>query len=183
MKLISNPRVMQAVVESGPEFVELLAKYGDDGFEAARLLGRNAPEVLNQFDELAHLPGADNLMRDLRAGGTTTTGAVGAVRYFSSIQDDVAEVGSRINGRKAADGILKEGTVVDVKNWDFKASFYDDPARLDDAIDGMLSQIDLRRMQYPGQPIRYVFTSPLSEVPQTIQEALTEAGVQILGMP
>ena len=182
-ELVSNPGVMHAVIEGGPEFVELLAKYGDDGFEAAKLLGRNASEVFSQYDEIAQVPGADNLLRDLRAGGTTTTGAAGEVRYFASIQDEIAEVGSRIDGRKAADGILKDGTVVDVKNYNFANPFYDSPARLDDVIDKMLTQIDLRRLQYPGQPIRYVFTSPISEVPKPIREALTEAGVEIAGMP
>ncbi|HMQ29201.1 MAG TPA: hypothetical protein PKD53_00675 [Chloroflexaceae bacterium] len=183
-KLIANPKVMRAALEGGSEFVELLAKYGDEAFDAAQILGKHAPNVIKQYDEIAHLPGSDRILKDLQVGGTITSGAVGEIRYFRSIKDDVAEVALRSSdGQKAADAVLKDGTIIDVKNWDFQRDFYQNPASLDKAIDKLLDQVDLRRAQYPGQPIKYVFTSPLDQVPASIKEALTEADVILEGMP
>ncbi|WP_041470752.1 hypothetical protein [Chloroflexus aggregans] len=123
-------------------------------------------------------------MKDLKVGGTITSGAIGEIRYIHSIKDDVAEVALRSSdGRKAADAVLKDGTVIDVKNWDFQSDFYQDPASLDKTIDKLLDQVDLRRAQYPRQPIKYVFTSPLDQVPASIKKALKEADVIVEGMP
>lgn len=183
-KSMNSPRVMMGILESGGEFVELLARHGDAAFEAAQVLGKDAPIVLKQYDEIAHIPGAQRLLADVKAGGTITVGAVGEIHYFHSIRDDIVAVALRSDdGQKAADAILKDGTVVDVKNWDFQKDFYQHPSNIDKAIDKILTQVELRRAQYPGQPIKYVFTSPLEQVPAPIKEALIEEGVLIEGMP
>ncbi|ACL26534.1 hypothetical protein [Chloroflexus aggregans] len=54
--LIASPKVMRAALEGGSEFVELLAKYGDDAFDAAKILGKHAPDVIKNIMTLHIYP-------------------------------------------------------------------------------------------------------------------------------
>lgn len=87
-KLADNPKVLMAVLEGGPEFVDLLLKYGDDAFQATNVLGKNAPAILKQYDKIASMPGADRLLKDLSAGGETTREAVRRLRLVAELKDN-----------------------------------------------------------------------------------------------
>ena len=185
-KLIDNPRALVAVLHGGPETVELLAKHGDTAIAAAERLGEHAPSFVKFYDDLAHVPGADNLLKDMAAGGTTSFGALGELYYFQSIKSELRSVGLVDDyGRKAADGILKDGTVIDVKNWDFSAVSYQNERYINSQLDKLTKQVELRRSQYPDAPgIRYVFTTDnMSDIPQPIRDRLRALNVDVEIMP
>lgn len=66
---LCNPKVLMAILNEGPEFVDLLLKHGDDAFKATDVLGKNAYSILKQYDEIASIPGANQILKDLSAGG------------------------------------------------------------------------------------------------------------------
>jgi len=179
-KLDEKPKVMMAVLQGGSEFVELLAKHGDDAYQAAAILGKHAPEILKQYDEISHIPGADRLLKRLGEGGTQTPGAVGQIRYLRSIKDDIKEIEVSLPNGGIPDAILKDGTIIEVKNWDFSNPFYQQSKDL--VVDKLLDQLERYRITFPDKPIVVVFTSPLDEIPKDIREAIEEAGFVVKGM-
>lgn len=185
-KLMDNPRAFMAVLKGGPETATLLAKHGDVAISAAQQFGEHAPSFIKFYDEIAHIPGADNLLKDMAAGGSTSFGALGELYYFRSIKEEVASIGLFHDGRKAADGVLKDGTVVDVKNWDFSTPAYrTDNHLLRSQLDKLTQQVELRRAQYPNAPrIRYVFTTDsIDDIPLPIRERLHSLKVDIQVIP
>jgi hypothetical protein len=165
-KLMENPRAMMAAIEGGSETVTLMARYGDDAIKAADLLGKHAPDYLKYCDDLADVPGVQNLLKDLAAGDTTTFGAMGELYYFQSIKGDLAEVGLKgADGKKAADAILKDGTVVDVKNWNFDSFPFTSEGGINNKLRQIESQVERYKSLYGEAKIRYVFTMPLDDIP------------------
>ncbi len=69
---LSNPKVLVTILDEGPEFVDLLLKYGDDAFKATDVLGKNAYAILKQYDKISSRPGANQLLKNLGVGGDTT---------------------------------------------------------------------------------------------------------------
>ena len=183
-KLVKNPKVdpkvMMAVLQGGSEFVELLAKHGDDAYRAAAILGKHAPEILKQYDEISHIPGADRLLKRLVQGDKQTEGAVGQIRYLRSIKDDIKEIEVSLPNGGIPDAILKDGTIIEVKNWDFSKPSYQQSKDL--VVDKLLDQLERYRITFPDKPIVVVFTSPLDEIPKYIREAIEEAGFVVKGM-
>lgn len=80
---LCNPKVLMAILNEGPEFVDLLLKHGDDAFKATDVLGKNAYSILKQYDEIASIPGANQILKDLGAGGDTTRQAARTIKLIS----------------------------------------------------------------------------------------------------
>jgi hypothetical protein len=147
--------------------------------------GEHGPDILRAYDNISDIPGAPNLLRDVVAGSSTTQGALGEIRYVNSVRDDVARVGDVIDSKKAADVVMRDGTVVDVKSYNWDTSFYRQPFGQQVELNKLLRQVQLRQQQYPGQPIRYVFqdTATGGGVPQSIVDGLRNAGVDVVQIP
>lgn len=106
------------------------------------------------------------------------------MQYASSIADQIARVGDVINGKKAADIILKDGTVIDVKYYDFSQRIYRFDFAIQSEIKKMTEQIALRRLQYPNAPIRYVFVgTTMDQIPPKLLQALRDLGVEVVVHP
>jgi len=181
--LLINPNAFD-VVRRNPELADIIARQGENAVVALEKLGDGGVDVLRQYDGISHIPGADGILKDLASGDTTTLGAIGEINYIERLVNDGVEidrVGDWINGKKAGDIILKDGTIIDVKNYDWSRSFYQTDFGQQSAINEMLRQINLRKAQYPGQAIQYTFTSPLEDVPEAIVTALQDAGVTVGG--
>lgn len=180
--LLKNPDVLKVVLKNGPETVEFAAKYGDDAIYVMTKYGDDAVEILHGYNKIADVPGADRLMKDLVSGGTTAQGAIGEIKYAASLGDDVVRVGDVIDGRKAADIVLNDGTIVDVKNWNFDSAWYADKNNIDNKIVELVDQVNLRKKQYDTDSIEYVFLCPKEKIPNSIIEALEELGVVVKGV-
>jgi WXG100 family type VII secretion target len=183
LRLLDNPNAMHAVLNGGVETFEVLARHGDDAMRAANNLAGNAPRFLQYYDELAGVPGADNILRDLGSTSpTTVTGAMGELQYFSTIRGELGSVGLVDSaGRKAADALLTNGTVVDVKNWNLYKPFYNDPVNIQRSIAGVQEQVARYRELYPNAPaIRYVFNQPASAMHPTMLKGLQDLGIEVV---
>jgi hypothetical protein len=113
-------------------------------------------------------------------GGKQTEGAVGQIRYLRSIKDDIKEIEVSLPNGGIPDAILKDGTIIEVKNWDFSKPSYQQSKDL--VVDKLLDQLERYRITFPDKPIVVVFTSPLDEIPKYIREAIEEAGFVVKGM-
>ncbi len=183
--LARNTDAILPVLRNGPDMVGLVGKHGDDAAKVLTQYGEHGPDILRAYDNISDIPGAPNLLRDVVAGSSTTQGALGEIRYVNSVRDDVARVGDVIGGKKAADLVMRDGTVVDVKSYNWDTSFYRQPFGQQVELNKLLRQVQLRQQQYPGQPIRYVFqdTAIGGGVPQSIVDGLRNAGVDVVQIP
>jgi uncharacterized protein YukE len=181
---IKEPRIMAALVEGGPQMVEIFAKHGDDALDAARLLGGDAEDALKWYNEIANIKGASNVLQDL-GNGVHTFGAYGELYYARNFKDDILEMGVKINGRKSADFILKDHTLIDVKNFDFSNSYYANPNNLKQVIRKIEAQVGVYRRDYgAGQKIQYVFVGhTIDEIPPALMKGLQEIGVDVRALP
>lgn len=160
----------------------LVAKYGDEGQQIIRRFGPDVGgDILHTYDTIADVPGADRLMRDVLAGESTTQGALSEIGYAASLRRRGVElegVGDVINGQKAGDILVKNGQVIDVKDYNWSSPYYQNPRNWDKVGQGMIDQVRLHRQRYPGRPIEYAFTD-LDQVPASILRSLIDEGVNV----
>ena len=182
----NSSRAAESLAKHGPEAVELVSKFGDEGLEVLLEFGDNGLDVLRGYQRIADIPGAKNVLQDLLAGGTTMIGALAEIRYVNLLRHEgveIARVGDVMGSQKAADIILKDGTIIDVKDYNWNSTWYSSSFGVESEIKKLLRQVELRREQYPRAPIRYVFTGSLDTVPPRIVEALRKARVEVVGVP
>ncbi len=60
------------ILNEGPEFVDLLLKHGGDALKATGVLEKNAYPVLKQYDEIASILGANQMVKELSADDDAT---------------------------------------------------------------------------------------------------------------
>ncbi|MGK7946786.1 MAG: hypothetical protein AB4058_20180 [Microcystaceae cyanobacterium] len=205
-KTITVGRTKDIISEVGPDgLLEMVDKLGITQVSnlAKKMGGRKLGSVirgngadavssmLKNYDEIAGLPGAQRLIDDFISGGTTAKGAIGEIKYAAQLHRNgvqIKQLGDVINGRKAADIVLNDGKIIDVKNINWDSSFYRRNGKLREGnvqrtIDDMLEQISRRRREYPGAPIRYAFIGSLDDVPSRLKKALQSANIEIIGVP
>jgi hypothetical protein len=119
------------------------------------------------------LPGIDSLLTKLNhASEDVRLGAQGELAYLLSHKDEVAEVGKSFGGGLEMDFVLKDGTFVNVKNYNW-ASYNE--FTLGKEIENMLAQAEKYR-QFNPTAIRLYFTS---KPPQRVIDALKAAGLDV----
>jgi hypothetical protein len=197
--LLNNKKALEAVLRN-PDAAALLAKHGDQAVKALGLLGDNGVDILKKYDKISHIPGATEVLKDLGVGSTKTTGAIGEIKHIERLLDEgieIANVGHKIGGQQAADIVLADGKIIDVKYYDWNKTWpfalIKDPTKplspskqkifdrdFQKIIDEMVDQVKLRKKQYPGAPIEYAFKPPLKDVPVELVEALKKEGVQVV---
>lgn len=159
---------------------KLVAKYGDDGARIADEYGEYAGDILQTFDQIAHVKGSDQLMKDLLSGSRTTRqGALSELGYAASLQKrgfELEKVGDVINGKKAGDIVVKNGPVIDVKDYNWNAVSYQSESGLQRTADRMVKQAQRHQERYPGREIEFAFTE---NPPKAIADALKNAGVKV----
>lgn len=185
--LMNYKRVLK-LAKADPRVGVLLEKYGVDGVRAmehAPFHGWDGLDMLQRFDKLnGKVKGAEQLLRDLAAGESTTRGAIGEISYIEMLLEDgyqIERVADWINGQKAADIVLKDKTIIDVKYYDWSNWRWRVPAEAEKSAQSMVTQVALRKKQYPGSDIVYVFAGAKGDVPPEVAKALNKAGVKVRG--
>lgn len=185
--LMSSRPILQRAMEDA-RVGEVLEKYGVTGvkvLDKARFSGYDGLELLQRISKLeGRVKGIEQLAQDLAAGSSTTHGAIGELTYVEMLLDDgfeIERVADWINGKKAADIILKDGTVIDVKFYDWKSWRWQVPGEVEKSSAKMVEQVALRKKQYPGADIVYVFAGGTGDVPAELRKALEKAGATVKG--
>jgi hypothetical protein len=128
--------------------------------------------------------GMEQLLKDLASGSTTAKGAIGEIHYTEMLLEEgyeIKRVGGFINGKKAADIELVNNSILDIKYYDFTSWRWSVPSNVESAAKKMLKQVTLRKAQYPGQQIIYVFAGETEEIPALLASELRNAGVEVKG--
>jgi len=185
--LYDFPMVMR-LVKKDPRVGILLEKYGSTGVKAmfhANEQGWDALQMLQKLDSLYdRVEGMEQLLKDLASGSTTARGAIGEIHYVEILLEDgfeIKRVGGFINGKKAADIELMNNSILDIKYYDWTSWRWAVPDSAEKAAKKMLTQVNLRKAQYPGQHIIYVFAGKESEIPALLASELRGAGVEVRG--
>ncbi|MGK7894316.1 MAG: hypothetical protein AB4372_12015, partial [Xenococcus sp. (in: cyanobacteria)] len=142
--------------------------------------------MLRNYDEIADLPGAQRFMDSFISGGTTAKGAIGEIQYAAQLRRNgvkIKQLEDMIGTQKAADIVLHDGKIIDVKNINWTSSFYQEKAMLQKQIQRMTNQVLRRQKEYPGAAIRYAFIGSLADVPKELKTALKALNVEIVGVP
>jgi hypothetical protein len=151
-------------------------------------------------------------LRDLAAGKTTTTGAIGELRYAISLVDEgrnVTRLGETfVNAqghiKKGVDIVIDNGKqVIDFKNYDFVKNMMSkvpdartaaDPAKLakfeklqkmilDGQVKKMAEQANRHKANWPGSELIFAFPKPIDAMPASMRKALEDAGAKIVEAP
>jgi RHS repeat-associated protein len=119
------------------------------------------------------IPGLDTLLTKLNhSSDMVRLGAKGELDYLLAHQDEIAEIGKKFGGGLEMDFVLKDGTFVNVKNYNWKNynSF-----TLDREVQNMIDQADKYR-QFDPTAIELHFTS---KPPQRVIDRLEEASILV----
>lgn len=178
--MLQKNKALLPLIEKNHEFAvnaldKLQQEFGDEF----------AAEVLQKYERVGRVDKELQLLKDLGAGGRTTQGAVGEIAYIDQLLSEGFEemvlAGDWVNGKKAADLILSNETIVDVKWYNWGSPYYLDVANQEKAAERMLKQIRLRQAQYPGFKIRYSFIGTKGDIPTVVVTKLENAGVEVVG--
>ncbi|WP_285691389.1 hypothetical protein, partial [Actinoplanes sp. NBRC 103695] len=87
-------RLHTAMTAQPPPLGPLLsqAKFEPFLLKAVKNLGGQTTEVLTWFAKIAHIPGAENVLKDVATSHTTVTGAIGEIRYAAWLLDEGVKV-------------------------------------------------------------------------------------------
>lgn len=149
----------------------ILQEYGD----------KVGNDILRTYDEIADIEGADRLLDDLVSGDSTAQGALSEIGYAASLKKqgvEIEKVGDVIDGKKAGDILIKNGPVIDVKDYNWKSRYYRDPKNVERSRNSLLKQVQKHKERYKKRALEYAFTD-LEETPPEIIEALRSEGVEV----
>ena len=100
------------------------------------------------------------------------------LEYAIQFQDEIVEIGRKLEGGAEIDFVLKGNVFVNVKNYDWSLKFYQDPKHIQWVIDDFLRQV-ARYQQYTDK-VKYVFKG---SVPDAVRAALEAAGAVVEVVP
>jgi hypothetical protein len=120
--------------------------------------------------KIANVPGASKLLQRLaNTPFPMVKGYTFALDFIAGKADDVAEIERALGGGRSIDVVLKDGTFVELKNYDWTKY---SPSQTQSKINHFLGQ--LKAYQDSGADvIEFVFKG---NVPDAVREALENAG-------
>jgi len=153
-----------------------VATHADEGVDVARL-GSHAED----FAKVAHVPGANTLLKKLLSTSTTTLrGAEFELEFALKYTDEIEEMGRVLEviqgGEKEIDFVLKGNVFVNVKNYDWAAY---DAYVLATETNKMVDQAR-SFFKYNPSAVKYVFKG---SVPDSVRQALEAAGIIVEVIP
>jgi hypothetical protein len=125
-----------------------------------------------QFFKIAHIPGADKLIKRLATTKfPTVKGYTFALDYIAAHADEIAEIEKALPNRRSIDIVLKDGKYIDFKNYDWTRYV---PEQLDGILDHFL--IQLSEYLKSSKNVEFIFKG---SVPKGIKEMLEKAGASV----
>ena len=147
---------------------------------------RKLGQMVYDFARIAHKRGAINLLRKFHKipteeGGTNwnlVRGLRAELEYAVKFQNDIVEIGRKLEELSEIDFVLKGNVFVDVKNYSWAKDFYQSQYGIDKAIDTFERQA--RRYLKHTDSVKFVFKK---EVPHSVRMALEQLGVIVEVLP
>lgn len=182
----------QASTQNTPPSDATTAEAGDftPDSGAARTAGAAAPAnaevartLLGAFGELAAVPGARLLLQRAAVSGrwavSGSAAELGIAQALGRQGTTTERLGDVVEGRAGADIVVREGAVIQVKNyyWDGPHFFGDDS--IAGATRRVVRQVELLRRRYPGREVSVAF-SDLRGTPRQMGVVLQSVGVKLV---
>ena len=150
------------------------------------------PGIWEDYQLTQNVPNMSTVLRDMATGSPTNyVGSFYQLKWAADWMEThpngpgISLVEDTVNGQKAADVVLNDGSVIDLKNYnwpDLQAKNL--PFRNVDTVKGEITkQIARYKELYPGQTLTYYFNSEYGTVPTQIKNLLTSEGVTIAYWP
>jgi hypothetical protein len=135
----------------------------------------------NTFDDMfkaRNIPGIEQVVQDLANAGSNGQGYSGAIYelwWMANNANNIAQVQLPATGvdgkpKKGPDAQLDDGTIVQLKNYQWDKPFLNDVAFPREIRD----QVAVTQRNYPGQPIKFVFNGCNGPLPQAVLDTLNE---------
>jgi hypothetical protein len=151
----SSPELLNLVDKHGDIVVKILYKVLDEGCSHKELIAttKAVADALTVYDKYLYkkIEGAESLVEDLAAGGTTFLGAAGEIHATKILLEEgiLAEeliIPSLKKGRKTADILVKGKEVIDVKNLSISEYLEE---HLESLPKKFINQIKKRMVEFP----------------------------------
>ncbi len=129
----------------------------------------SAAKVTNQLTQVADIPGIDKLAK--RLGSTPweqVKGYTFQLDFVAAHADNIAEIERALPGRRSIDAVMKDGTYVELKNYDW--SKYS-PSQMRQKSEVFIRQF--REYQLHAENTKFIFNG---SVPDYIRRELVDAG-------
>lgn len=180
---LENTSEARKIISSNPQALQLVARHGEAAVKVLEVFPYDGVQILQMYERIAHIKGSEKILKrlgDIRGQAQGARGELMRAEELLSQGVTVERVADAIGGKEAADLVLKGNIIEDTKeftgrNWERWMKL---PSFIRNSeIKRMIKQVALRREQYPGATIRYVFYGPVS--PDMV-EALEKNGVEVL---
>jgi RHS repeat-associated protein len=150
-------------------------RVGEDLLQAVRRFGRgnnlfpSGAQVARQFLQIADIPGSERLLRQLATMAfPQVKGPVFQLEWLAAHADEVVEIETPLGGRRSIDVVLKDGTFVDFKNYDWSKW---DESGLRYLAEKFAEQ--LKAYQKHTDQVKFIFRG---SVPDIVREYLEKRG-------
>lgn len=163
---------------------EAIENYGDavaDFVDAYSDSPEYADAILDTLNQLADIEGMDGVLQDLISGDTKGTGADFQLSYAFNHADEIAAVDvpfayqaqdGHVYGREGIDVLNKDGSVTELKAFDFGSSYYSSHA--EQVAESVVGQA-MARLDAGATSVDVVFSGWDGPMPSTLADALNEA--------
>jgi hypothetical protein len=173
----------------GPEAVEILSKNGDEAVALTGRFGDNAIKYLlgggkDSFENLKFLNSLsgspERVLQDLTSGSkTSVNGAQFQLEQLKRLDPaTISGVEVTIPGGRV-DAILKDGTIIEYKSWDWHGNAYQNPVQLQqiqkDLVKQIQARVDYQKINGITAPIKIVFKSGAG-MPESVKKAIESIG-------
>jgi hypothetical protein len=176
------------------QFFDKISSIGLDNDQIAKFLKNHAddiPKIWQMYSQVSNISGIDLVLYDIANGSKTNyKGSFFQLQWLVAHKDIVASVEAvDANNKQAADIILKDGTVIDVKSYDWKSQkSLDDLLKKihqedDTAYNRIKRQIERYKNLHPGSHLVYYFDSTSGKIPPDLQKLFDDEGVEVKYWP
>jgi hypothetical protein len=174
-------QTLQNTTLSNDQIINFLTKHPGD-----------VSTIWKNYQLTQNVPNMSTVLRDMATGSPTNyTGSYYQLQWAADWirahpnGPAITLVEDTVNGQKAADVILDNGNVIDLKNYNWpdltaKNLPFRNVATVENEIN---TQIARYKILYPGQTLTYYFNGAYGSVPEQIQNLLTSEGVKIAYWP
>lgn len=208
-------KILKQLLEAGmtgaeiQQLLQTLQKIGVTDLQIVNFLKnhtKDIPNIWKLYQQAKDIPGIDRVLRLLVGGaGPSFRGYYFALQWIATHRNQIAEVEVPIDGKSGPDAILKDGTIVDLKSYDWKGAQQRDnlfrklnaaeleKSRLDPnykpkhyptTLEEIQIQIERYKKNYPGHPIVYIFDSRTEgHMPDDLAQMFRDEGVIVKYWP
>lgn len=125
---------------------------------------KEVPYLTQLYSQLSGIKGIEKVLRDMGVQDSKYTGStyqmLWALAHLAAHKDDILRVEDHDKGgQSAADVVLKNGDVIDLKNYGWYKGYYKKASNIKRTIKEFEGQVARYKKLYPNKKITYIFNN------------------------